>query len=675
MRRNSRLSLFDELRRRHVFRAATWYAASAWLIIQVASTVVPQFDLPAWVVRAVIVAALTGFPVAILLAWAFDLTRSGLKLTAPTPTARATTTPARSLLSLALAVATGILLGVGALTGWHALDLPAEKPGIAVLAFDPLGQADNRALAGGLQEAVLDELAHLSGLRVIARTSVLQFADTKPDLREVGRILDVPYVLEGSVQREGGKLRVHAQLIDAATNEHLWSQSYDRAADDIFGMQTALAQDIAAELKVKLLPQELARADAPPTAVPAAYDAFLSGLGQLARHEEASSGGRDGLAPLQSALRAMDKALVLDPGFARAHAERARMLMHLWFEYRDSIPEASRAREQALLAATEALRLAPGLGEAHRALGLYYYWGLFDYPSADRELALARKALPNDSASAWILGLVRRRQNRFDEALDLLHEAHRLNPADVSARDLYAETLYDMGQYAEADKVLADLLARFPEAQGFLYRRALLSFCRTGDTIGFRELADSGLAGKVMEDYSRWLAALYEQRFDEALAIIRAGSGDEVGLEFGPLELAESYYYANDTSAAIAAAQVVIAEIERQARAEPDRLAVYRGLPDAYFFAGEADKARQAARTYLDTTPLDKSALEYWEARQLTARTYAALGDREEALELLALVQNGPSHDCGNQLRRDPMYATLRGDPRFEQIAAGSDWK
>jgi serine/threonine-protein kinase len=230
----------------------------------------------------------------------------------------------------------------------------------------------------------------------------------------------------------------------------------------------------------------------------------------------------------------MDKALVLDPGFARAHAERARMLMHLWWEYRGSLPEAPQAREQALLSVTEALRLAPKLGEAHRALGLYYYWGLLDFPSAERELALAREALPNDSVSAWILGLVRRRQNRFDEGLELLLEAYRLNPADVSARDLYAETLYDMGQYAEADKVLADLLARFPEAQGFLYRRALLSFCRTGDTIGFRELADSGLAGKGMEDYSRWLAARYEERFVEALAIIRAGSGDEVGLEFGP---------------------------------------------------------------------------------------------------------------------------------------------
>ena len=666
------MSFFAELRRRHVLRVAAWYAAGAWVVIQVASTVIPQFNLPAWAVRAVIVAAVAGFPVALLLAWAFDLTRAGITWATPAPLEQTAASPVRGLVSLLSALAAGVLLTIGAITGWHVLEAPAGKPGIAVLAFDVLGQNANQALAGGLQEAVLDELAHLSGLRVIARTSVLRFADTKPDMREVGRILDVPYVLEGSLQREGGQLRVHAQLIDTASNEHVWSETYDRAADDIFGMQTALAHDIAERLRVTLLPSEIGRAGAPPTAVPAAYEAFLNGLSEFGRYQAIL--GESGLASLRAALAAMDQALALDPAFALAHAERARILMELWWNFRGREADADDASERALLAVTEALRLAPDLGEAHRALALYYYWGLLDYPSAERELARAHDLLPNDSVSVYILGLVRRRQNRYNEAIDLFRDAYRLNPSDQSAREMYALGLYDMGRWAEADAVMADLLARFPEAPDPLFGRALLSFCRTGETDSLRAAAAAGLSNEGMDGYARWLAARYEGHFEEALTIVLAGSGDDFGFTSRPEALAESYYYAND-DAAVAAAQVVIDFKKAQVQAEPDKPGVYLGLADAYLIAGEADKARQAAHAYLDSTPLKKAALEYWEARRATARTYAALGDTEQALQLLALVQHGPSHPCGNELRRDPMYASLLDDPRFKQIAADSDWK
>jgi serine/threonine-protein kinase len=378
---------------------------------------------------------------------------------------------------------------------------------------------------------------------------------------------------------------------------------------------------------------------------------------------------------MQAAIASMDRALALDPAFALGHAERARLLLYFYLNFSDTLPEAARAREQALLAASEALRLSPNLGEAHRALGLYYYWGLFDYPSAQRELALAQETLPNDSVSAWILGLVRRRQNRFDEAVDLFREAYSLNPGDQTARETYALALLDGGRYAEADAVIADLLARFPEARDPLFGRALLHFCRTGDTGALRAAAASGLDSRDMEDYSRWLAARFEGRLEEALAVVQAGSSFTFGLDFRPWALAESYFLLDDPAAAAAAVQPQIDRIESALKAAPDQLGVDLGLPDSYLFAGQPADARRAARDLLKHTPVERSAVEYWIARAILTRTYAFLGDTEESLDLLALVQSGPERDCGNVLRHDPAFAHLRDEPRFQQITAASDWK
>jgi len=666
------VNLINELRRRHVFRAIAWYAAAAWVLIQVVSTVAPQFGLPDWVVRAVIIAAVAGFPIAALLAWSFDLTRAGVKLTEVSPEVLPSATPARGILSLLLAVVAGALLGIAAVTGWQALEAPSPRPGIAVLAFDTLGQESNRVLAGGLHEAVLDELAHISGLRVIARTSVLRFTEERPDVRELRRILDVPFVLEGSVMREGEQLRVHAQLIDVASNAHVWSESYDRAATDIFGVQTALARDIAKQLHITLLPDEVMKAEIPPTVVPAAYELLLTGKAEFTQY---NFNGEYAL--LQSAITAIDQALALDPEFALAHAEKAQMEITLWWRHRQAGANTAAARERALLAATEAIRLEPDLGEAHRALGLYYYWGLLDYSTAERELNRARELLPNDSISISILGWVRRRQGRFDEAVDLLRLAYRLNPAENFGRADYVLLLVDTGRYARAKAEVTDMLARFPEDHLLNFISAWLDFCHIGETREMLEAADAGFDNVQWENFARWLAARYDGRFDDALAIVQASPGDEFGFFQEPrkLALAQSYFEAGDLARAAETANEMFDVIRAEILADPAGLGVHKGLANAYLYAGRPDDAREAAQAHLDETPLELSAIEYYGARFETAMTYAALGDTEAALELLNITQRGPLHECGNALRRDPAFASLRGDPRFEELAALSDWK
>ncbi|MGH6630467.1 MAG: hypothetical protein ACREB3_12110, partial [Burkholderiales bacterium] len=262
-------------------------------------------------------------------------------------------------------------------------------------------------------------------------------------------------------------------------------------------------------------------------------------------------------------------------------------------------------------------------------------------------------------------------------AVDLLHLASRLNPADRSARINYVGSLMDTSRYAQAEAEVIDMLARFPEDRLQNFILAWLNFCHTGETRGMRESADSGFDNVQMENYARWLAARYDGHFDQALAIVEASPGDEFGFFLEPrkLALAQSYFEVSDAEGAAAVATPLIDQIENEIRAEPGGFGVYQFLADAYLYAGQPDEARRAARDYLVATPLSLAAIEYYEARLATAKTYAVLGDSEAALELLSLVQHGPWRECGNALRRDPAFASLLGDPRFEELAAMSDWK
>jgi TolB-like protein/Tfp pilus assembly protein PilF len=668
--------LIAELRRRHVFRVAAWYGAVAWLLIQVAATTFPSFELPPWTVRAVIALCLLGFPIALLLAWAFQVTPEGLQRSAPSVSSPAPATPLWRSGSLWLGLAAGALLGFGAFRAWLAYDAPAERPGIAVLAFDVLGVEANRPLAGGLHEAVLNELAGISGLRVIARTSVLRFADQQHDLREVGHILGVPFVLEGSVLREGGRLRVHAQLIDAATNEHVWSETYERAADDIFGVQTALARDIAARLRVTLLPAEAARASQPPTMVGAAYDAFLRGVAGLSQHDQLRS-NEVARSTLQAALSDLDAALRIDPGFALAYAERSRALTTYWYHHRDEAPGATTAREQALADATEALRLAPRLGEAHRALGLYYYWGHFDFPRAERELALARELLPNDAISPYLLGLVRRRQGRFDESVDLFAHAYRIDPTDRGLQSNYVGTLFGLKRYAEAEQVNEDRIGRFPGGVGY-GMRAILRFCRSGDARVFDEIAaqytDEEAFQQSYPEYLRWYGAMLSGRYADALSIVATAEGEQFGIIERSLAKASAEHMLGDTAAAAATLAALIKDLERRVAAgPPERVGLRDGLALALALAGRDADARATIEAHLANSPLARSALDHWTAVDEAAQVYALLGDVERSLALLTSLQRGQYSYCGNGLRRLPEFTRLRGDPRLEALAKASD--
>src|SRR6266850_7021138 len=385
-------NLFAELKRRKVYNVAIAYAVVAWVLIQIDTQVFPFF-IPTWAVKLLVVLIALGFPVALILSWAFDITPQGIKRTDDAPeTAPPSSVPEKS---------------------------------IAVLPFENLSDdQENTYFADGIQDDILSSLAKVADLKVISRTSVRQYRGGTRNLREIGEALGVAYVMEGTVRREANRVRINAQLIDARTDLHVWNDTYDREITDLFSLQTELARRIAFALRANLSPREKASLQVHPTSDLDAYDLFLR-----ARDLFRWSGSGDPRENGERALHLLEEAVARDPFFAVAHCLASRFHGELyWFGY-------DRTRDrltQAKVAADTALRLQPDSSDVRLALAYYYYYGYRDYELARTELAIAHVSSPND-AEAWdASGAIDRRQGRWEEALSNFEKAKELDPRNPS---------------------------------------------------------------------------------------------------------------------------------------------------------------------------------------------------------------------------------------------------
>ena len=434
-------NFFAELKRRKVYRVAVAYAVVSWLLIQIATQVFPFFEIPVWAVRLVIVLLVLGFPVALLLAWAFDPTPEGIKRTDDLDEAQLLASSRVPKLIRAMPVA------------------PPEKS-IAVLPFENYSEdIQNAYFADGIQDDILSSLAKVADLKVTSRTSVRQFRAGTRNLHEIGEALGVAYILEGSVRRESNRVRINAQLIDARTDQHVWNDTYDREITDLFELQSELARRITFALRANLSPREKAGLQIHSTADMAAYELFLR-----ARDLFRWSGSGDPRENGEEALRLLGEALERDPRFALAHCLVSRVHGEIyWFGY-----DRSRARlTQAKVAADHALRLQPDLGDARLALAYYYYYGYRDYELARTEIAIAQEATPND-AEVWdAAGAIDRRQGRWEQAVPNFEKARQLDPRNNSVVWNLAETYACLGRYTEAASMWADGAACCPDAHFF----------------------------------------------------------------------------------------------------------------------------------------------------------------------------------------------------------------
>jgi len=490
------MSFFEELRQRKVVRVAAAYLVVAWVAIQAASIALPAFDAPAWTLRVVILLFALGFPLALLLTWALELTPDGVKLATSKVGNKRMVTIAVALIALAFA--------------WYFVGQPAlqriapsiPERSIAVLPFVNMsGDRANDYFSDGLAETTLDMLAQVKDLKVIARTSSFAFKGRNEDMRVIGRELGAAHLLEGSVQQAGGTVRITVQLIRAMDGSHLWSRQYDRPLADVFKIQDEVASEVVRALQVSLPASGREHLLRKRTDNVAAYQEYLKGNALLPARQ---------VAGMREALRHFERAIELDPGYARAYVG-ASDTIGLLGEYA-GVTAAESGHADAYLA--RALELAPDLGEAHVARAAQLQ-RLNDPAAAEREFERGIELAPGyATAYQWYGELVLYELGEPDRALPMFQRALVLDPLSPIIHDMYASALVATGRIDQGAKENSQLLARHPE---FAHAYDTLSRIRAahGDLVGALRAVD--------EQYARDPSAI-ARRYDRCQILIDFGA-------------------------------------------------------------------------------------------------------------------------------------------------------
>ncbi|MFN2476229.1 MAG: tetratricopeptide repeat protein [Chthoniobacterales bacterium] len=429
-------NFFAELKRRNVYKVAVAYAVVAWLLIQIATQVFPFFEIPNWAVRLVVLLLVLGFPVAVVLAWAFEITPEGIVRADDTPNESPHRATARTLNAVIIAV---LVLAVGVLVFDRVRHRPPEASpaagkSIAVLPFADMSQAkDQEYFCDGISEEILDSLAKVDGLRVVARTSAFSFKGKSADVTEIGQKLGVATILEGSLRREGNHIRIAAQLINARDGVHLWSETFDREFQGVFAMQDEITRRIVDALKVKLAVAPTIRGQRSAEA----YDLYLQGLYYVNKSDEES---------LRKALTLFEAALEKDPQFARAWTGVATA----WLWLADAYVKPLEAYPAVKAAATKALALDPQDANAHGYLGEALRSLNFDYAGEEAELNKALAIDPNSATAHMFLALLFGAQGDKTRALSHAELARKGDPLSALVSNFVGIMLLSAGEIEQA---------------------------------------------------------------------------------------------------------------------------------------------------------------------------------------------------------------------------------
>jgi TolB-like protein/Tfp pilus assembly protein PilF len=655
----------EEAKRRKVYRVAAAYIIAAGGIIQLASAAFPAWELPNWVLRLVIVLLLMGFPIALILAWAYDITAQGVRATPTTAIPRS-----HRRRNIVMLVATGVIISAAA--GFFLLPrVSAHKcdKSIAVLPFENLSDdKENAYFADGIQDDVLTNLSKVGDLKVISRTSVMPYRGKASNVREIGKALGVGAILEGSVRRIGNRVRVNVQLINAENDEHMWAEDYDRDLTDVFAIQTDLAQQIVRELQAKLSPMEKAQIERRPTENSEAYLAFMQGQEICHRPDRFRSN-------TEKAEQLFEKATKLDPNFAGAFAALA--WIHDW-NYHDFDPTPAR-KEKARAAAEEALRLQPNLPEAHLAMGFYYYYCERNYQAALNEFAIAKQSLPNSADVYLAIGAIERRQGKWKESTANLERAASLSPKDAWVLQNLGSNYYATRNFEAADKVYDRAIEAAPGSFAARAEKAKLAVDWKGD-LSLMEKAltqvPAGADPDGLVTFARMQLLLLQRKFNDALAVLKQSPQDPSHYD-KPRELFEGaiYTFLNDKEKALSAFERARPIAEKALREGPDDASRHVTLGLILAGLGKKEAAIVEGKRAMDLLPESQDALDGPKMTVALAQIYAWTGESDQALQLLDRSLNTPNGITVAFLRLDPIWEPLRSDPRFQALIDSHDAK
>jgi TolB-like protein/Tfp pilus assembly protein PilF len=672
--------LWQRLQQRKLVQWALAYAAAAFALLQGVDMVTQRFGWPEAISRALIIAACVGFVVTLLLAW-YHGERGAQKVSGTE----------LLILSLVLAIGGGLM--------WKFAPGPAEPPeapkaaaeaapaapavataevdrkSIAVLPFENLSEDKaNAYFAEGMQDEILTRLASIADLKVISRTSTKRYESRPDNLKVVGAELGVAHILEGSVQKAGDSVRVNVQLIDARTDTHLWAQSFDRKLDNVFAVESEVAQKIADVLKAKLSPQEFRALAQAPTTSAEAYDHFLRAEFQWHRAFETAE-----VASYAAADREYAEAIAADPNFALAYARRAySQLAQHWNTQRVSAARLAEVKTWI----DRSLALAPELPEAHAAQAYFLYWGQRRYADATAEFERTVQLAPSNVDALAGIGYVHRRLGQWDEALASLQKVIAISPRDNLNIDEYGTTLVILRRYQDADAMFLRSRAISTDnvnGQDFLMRARLFG---SGDVAGARKIFDpqppwrvayySLLAGDFYHLVNpRVYPDLFERKFDAALAQWQSATlesdDDRQGARVARVVI---QMLAGRQAAVQGECAALDKQLGAQLQEQPDALNLLQRASWVKACLGRNADAIAIAQHAVDVFPWEKD--KYFGVYQLEglAEIQAHAGAPEDAISLLARLLAMPAGQSVSveRLRRDPLWDPLRDNPRFQAL-------
>src|SRR5438876_4107171 len=666
---------FVELKRRNVYRAAVLYGMSAWLLAQITTQIFPFFNVPNSAVRFVIIALVLGFPIAMALSWIYELTPEGLVRTEDVDPAMQ-----RQWGRKVDFVIIGVLLLVIAILVYQRLPFRTEseeaipEKSIAVLRFANFSdEKANAFFADGGQDDILTSLAEIKDLRVISRSSVMQFRDgATRNLREIAKTLGVANILEGSVRREGARVVVNVQLIDALHDRHVWANRYDRTLVDSLGLQGELAAEIADALRVTLSPEEKARVETKPTQNPDAYVFYLR-ANQISRNPDTL------LEDYKTAEQLYMQAIALDPGFALAHARLASVRAEIFHFYEPTESWRTKARAEA----DTALRLQPNLAEAHFALGQCIYWMDHDYARALEQFEIASRLSPSNGDIGRLIAAIKRRQGKWQESLEEYERVAKVDPQNPNTVRELIFTNTAMRRWPAAARWGERMRAMAPASLVAKIQSGYVDFWWKGDTQllkSFLTQVPPGVDPDGGVTSVRWEVAMLDRDYAAARRAIDGSTAKELSYT-AEAATPRSFFEGSIALAQgdIAGSQKYFADaqpvFENAVKEAPLSAMRHANLGWFYAFMGRKEDAMREGRRAVELKPESKDAVDGVIANCYLALIYARVGEKDLAFPLLERLLKTPgavdSVDYSitiNDLKHRWEWDPIRSDPRFQKL-------